>query len=199
VVYRDIEFSTSSREGAVLILPNGTTREELVDSSRIYEYIKDHAKFWYQRLNGSSNDYVETPVPNGTLWVVSGVDRTDSYRMATFPYENGLAKSTNKRTQFRYNGSSSASPWQGESNLRRTHYRSGNHSDGTLGAVLLSVLSVAISPAEWHRHVAYIPPRSVANCPVLPPVVSGLRSWVEHALDRIIKTTKPPSISQPKV
>ncbi|KAF8179143.1 hypothetical protein BJ912DRAFT_645648 [Pholiota molesta] len=194
----DVQFSTSSREGAVLILPNGTTREELVDSSRIYQYIKDHATSWYQRLNGSEDECIESPIPNGTLWVVSGVDRTDSYRMAAFPYGSGLTKSTSKTTQFRYNGSSSTSPWQGDSNLRPMHYRSGNYSDGTQGAVLLSVLAVALSPEEWRQHVAYIPPRSVTNCPVLPPVVSGLRSWVENALDRIIKTTKPPSVNKPK-
>jgi hypothetical protein len=119
--------------------------------------------------------------------------------MAAFPYGSGLAKSTSKTTHFRYNGSSSAYPWQGDSNLRPMHYNSGDYSDGTQGAVLLSVLAVALSPEEWRQHVAYIPPRSVTNCPVLPPVVSGLRSWVENALDRIIKTTKPPSVNKPKV
>lgn len=199
IAYRDIQFVTSSREGAVLILPNGTTREELVDSSRIYEYIKDHGTSWYQRLNGNSNDYVESPVPNGTLWVVTGVDRTDSYRMATFPSGQSFAKTTNQRTQFSYNETSPNSPWKDDNALRLMHYTSGNFSDGTLGAVLLNVLAVAISPAEWRRNVAYVPPRSVANCPVLPSVVSGLRSWVEQALDRITKPMKPPSVNNPKV
>ncbi|KAF9481230.1 hypothetical protein BDN70DRAFT_803781 [Pholiota conissans] len=66
-LHRKVEFIANAREGAVLILPNGATREELVNPSSIHEYVKDHAVSWYQFFNGESDDTAETPTPNSAL------------------------------------------------------------------------------------------------------------------------------------
>ncbi|KAF8972485.1 hypothetical protein BDZ97DRAFT_2070445 [Flammula alnicola] len=193
-----VEFVTSAREGAILILPTGATREELIDPSRIYPYVKEHAASWYQWLNGDSGEIAETPISNGTLWVITGVDRVDSWAMATFPAQKIVGMNAEKQTRFKYNEENSNSAWEGDSQSRPLWYDAGRFSDGVLGAVLLSVLSVALNPSQWSRHVAYIPPKCVRNCPVLPAPSLGLQARLQEALARIMGTIKPPSRDDPE-
>ncbi|KAF8956735.1 hypothetical protein BDZ97DRAFT_1849664 [Flammula alnicola] len=191
------DFITSAREGAVLVLPNGAAREELVDPSRIFPYVKEHAISWYQLLNGDSDNVIERPVTNGTLWVVTGVDRVDSWATATFPAQKILRMKAESHIRFKYNEEISEL-WEGNSESKPLEYNAGRFSDGTLGAVLLSVLSVALSPSQWSRHVAYVPPEFVRNCPVLPAPSRGLRSRLQEALARIKGTVRPPARDDPE-
>ncbi|KAF9475528.1 hypothetical protein BDN70DRAFT_248559 [Pholiota conissans] len=102
------EFKTSAREGAVLVLPTGASREELADPSKLYPYIKEHATSWYQFYNQNSDHIASAYIPNGTLYLVIGVDRATSWSTATFPLGS---EDTAKQRQFIYNGDTPLTPW----------------------------------------------------------------------------------------
>ncbi|KAF9473885.1 hypothetical protein BDN70DRAFT_885448 [Pholiota conissans] len=192
------EFSTKAREGSVLVLPDGASREELVDKSLMHAYVKEHGASWYRYYNGDSDETAETPVSNGTLRIVTSVDRADAWAIATFPSEDLLLRRRDrkKETHFKYNKEDKF-PWDGDSKIRPLDYSFGYASEGEVGAVLLELSSVALSPAQWSRNVAYIPPRCVRSCPVLsvPPI--GLQARIRRIIEYLKGTTKPPSVDDP--
>ncbi|KAF8972438.1 hypothetical protein BDZ97DRAFT_1781003, partial [Flammula alnicola] len=174
-----LDFVASAREGAVLVLPTGASHEEIIDPSRIYLYVKEHDVSWYQRLSGDSNDFVETPIPNGMLRIVTGVDRA-TYDMATFQTQE-IYGNTETQMRFRYTQENSQSAWEGKSQAGPLLYNTGSFSDdGTRGAVPLNVISVALSPSQWSRHAAHILPRSVRNCQPLLRASAGISSHKGH-------------------
>ncbi|KAF9473884.1 hypothetical protein BDN70DRAFT_997417 [Pholiota conissans] len=192
------EFVTSETEGAVLILPNGATREELVDPSMIHAYVKEHAVSWYQYLNGNSENTTESPIANGTLWVVTSVDRTDSWAMATFPSQDVGVRHKKEEIHFTYEAKNDEWPWKGDSQTCPLAYTAEHSSEGSVGAVLLGVLSVALSPSQWSRNVAYIPPHSVQSCPVVSVPTVGLQARLQRIIDFIKRNPKPPSLDDPE-
>lgn len=66
-MFRQADFETSERSGAILVLPAGASREELVGPSKIYPYVKKHAISWYQYYNGDSDGESTVRIPNGTI------------------------------------------------------------------------------------------------------------------------------------
>jgi hypothetical protein len=197
ILPRKVEFKTSAREGAVLVLPTGAAREEFVDPSRIYPYIKEHAASWYQLYNGN-NDSVAShfPAANGTLWVVIGVDRVNSWSTATFPARKG---DVGKDRQFIFNGDNLQSPWDDNTGPYRPVFDTKFLTDGTQGAIFLRVMAVALSPSEWSRHVAYIPPESVECYSSLPVPVVGRRARVHYSMPRLSRFSRRESLQNPEV
>ncbi|KAJ3514680.1 hypothetical protein NLJ89_g2235 [Agrocybe chaxingu] len=83
-----IKFLTLAREAAVMILPSGATREDLVDTFRLYEYVKSHATDWYQHRNlysGLGTALPDPPGMNGTLYLITGSDKAKSWANAALP------------------------------------------------------------------------------------------------------------------
>ncbi|KAF9477563.1 hypothetical protein BDN70DRAFT_101076 [Pholiota conissans] len=138
-----LDFSSSVREGAVLVLPAGASREDLIDPSKFYTYIKNQAARWYQEISSKCTGEKQTPtIPNGTLHFVTGVDRASSWATATFPYRRIDPQSS---LNFQYDEASDPS-WKnavGLTTLYRHHKESS--SDGTVGAVFLRFLSIAVN------------------------------------------------------
>lgn len=69
----------------MLILPTGAGREDIVDPSRIHSYVKENAVSWYRYYNRDSEGKTRSPVSNGTIYVVTGVDRAHSWASAVCP------------------------------------------------------------------------------------------------------------------
>jgi hypothetical protein len=82
-----MQFSRS--QGAVLLLPNGARRVDYDGLPDIREYAKRNAESWYRYLN----DQVRIDAHNGSLYVITGFDRTDCY-------ENVAFQSTSKVSSF---------------------------------------------------------------------------------------------------
>lgn len=194
---RKVEFKTSAREGAVLVLPTGAAREEFVEPSRIYPYIKEHAASWYQFYNGNNDSIAyDLAAANGTLWVVTGVDRVNSWSTATFPAEKA---DVGKRRQFIFNGDNPQSPWDDNNGPYTPVFETKFLTDGTQGAIFLRVMAVALSPSEWSRHVAYIPPESVECYSSLPVSVVGRRARAHYSMPRLSRFSRRESLKNPEV
>ncbi|KAF8145794.1 caspase domain-containing protein [Mycena galopus ATCC 62051] len=73
-----VEISTSSKETAVLLLPDGASRTDLRRNKKFRDYALKHALFWYAFVNGD----LERIVDNGDLYLVTGIDKTSSWSLA---------------------------------------------------------------------------------------------------------------------
>jgi hypothetical protein len=194
---RKVQFKSFAREGAVLVLPTGAARQELVNPSRIYPYLKEHAASWYQFYNGNNATVApDLPTANGTLWVVIGVDRVTTWATATFPVQK---QDVGKPRQFMFNGENPESPWENSSGQNMPEFESRILADGTQGAIFLRVMALALSPLEWSRHVAYIPPESVECYGSLPVPIVGRRARVHYSMPRLTPFSKRNTVLVPEV
>ncbi|KAJ7763781.1 hypothetical protein B0H16DRAFT_455555 [Mycena metata] len=73
-----VEISTSSKEAAVLLLPDGASRTDLRRKKKFKDYALKHAQRWYTFVNGD----LERMVDNGDLYLVTGTDKSFSWSVA---------------------------------------------------------------------------------------------------------------------
>jgi hypothetical protein len=73
-----VEISTSSKEAAVLLLPDGASRTDLRRKKKFRDYTLKHARAWYAFVNGD----LERMVDNGDLYLVTGTDKSLSWSVA---------------------------------------------------------------------------------------------------------------------
>ncbi|CAK5275103.1 unnamed protein product [Mycena citricolor] len=66
--------------GALLVLPQGSLIEKLENSERIRKYAERNAESWYKYVNGPRGRHLV----NGSLYVVTGCEKTQSGVIATF-------------------------------------------------------------------------------------------------------------------
>ncbi len=74
------EFSTRKESAAILCLPNSATKHEIFNKAAIKAYATANGAAWYNYVN--SPQYLGREVPNGSLYVVTGCDKTDSWGTA---------------------------------------------------------------------------------------------------------------------
>ncbi|KZP12588.1 hypothetical protein FIBSPDRAFT_681498, partial [Athelia psychrophila] len=65
----------SSSESAPLIMPDGAMGEDCTSIDEIRRYSIDHAPSWYEFINGK----LHRAAPNGSLYVVTGCDKSTSW------------------------------------------------------------------------------------------------------------------------
>ena len=87
-------FETSAREGAILIMPNGSTATNLLNTHLVEEYIRKNAKHWYKYATNRRG----RPVENGDIRIVVGCDKVSSWGIAT------LASSHEACTRLEFKG-----------------------------------------------------------------------------------------------
>ncbi|KAF7312745.1 hypothetical protein MIND_00289500 [Mycena indigotica] len=93
-----VKLSFRSSVGAVLVLPNGASREDLLPISHFRKYVHDHAESWYEFAENSgfipaasdllSSRAIQTTPANSnaqsdTLFVVTGCDKTSAWGITT--------------------------------------------------------------------------------------------------------------------
>lgn len=147
---RDIYFSSVDREGGVVILPNGGSRENLIKTDRIHEYAKRNAPYWYQDVNG----YGGVVHTNGSLLLVTGCDKTDDWALASFPYYTGGKAPLNLRyTQQPDHGD----PWIDNNSARTSFYEPSQARPITSGAgtrhqcVFVRGMRISLSDKSWRE------------------------------------------------
>lgn len=182
---RQVQFQTSAREGAVLVLPTGATREELVNPTRLYSYVRDNATSWYQYYNGDSETDTVFPIANGTIFIVIGVDRAQSWATATFPGRNMTMSTKKKHLKFEYNETKGKFPWEDDNGFN-VGYKVKQLVDDKHGAIFLRMMVVALSPLKWAENVAYIQPDVVPRYLALSDPRMDIQSRLRKFLRRFI-------------
>jgi hypothetical protein len=72
-------------EGAILTLPDGASREDCREIARFREYAAQHAESWYKYVNGSRG----RDAGNGSIYLVTGYDKSKSWGVASFSDVSG--------------------------------------------------------------------------------------------------------------
>ncbi|KAF5348394.1 hypothetical protein D9758_010917 [Tetrapyrgos nigripes] len=75
-----IELKFSRSRGAALILPEGASRVDYLALPDIRDYAAANAESWYQFVH----ETLRLDADNGSLYVITGYDKTHSYETASF-------------------------------------------------------------------------------------------------------------------
>lgn len=78
-------FTCSTSEGAVLLLPQGGSQENLLDWGIFLRQAVQHGLRWYKYTNLTCNRLAE----NGSLYLVTGCDKTSSWGIASCSNTSG--------------------------------------------------------------------------------------------------------------
>lgn len=181
---RVLEFSSFAREGAVLILPDGADREDLLDVEKLYPYVREHASDWYQFFNAYSDIPLGQPTVNGTLFVVTGSDRAKVWSLAQFPSSNSQP---DRPTIFRFEQPAGQPPeWVEITWIEKLH-STDTSSDGNPCAVFLRGFAFSLNDSSWAHGIATIP-RDLIPFYHIPSVpVHGWRADLERYMRRYRK------------
>ncbi|KAJ3514685.1 hypothetical protein NLJ89_g2230 [Agrocybe chaxingu] len=180
---RKVSFSTSAREGAVLLLPEGASREDLVDTEKLYPYLKRHASDWYQFLNHYSDIPPLQPIVNGSLFVVTGSDKTKVWASAMFPQ---IVESAGKRTEFTYDDSQEKRKvWINnlDYNFEGDHSSTGRPIRGPCSLFLRGII-VALGDASWTRAITPLREDSIPLFTLTTRPIAGNLSILDMLRDR---------------
>ncbi|PPQ76765.1 hypothetical protein CVT26_000265 [Gymnopilus dilepis] len=147
-----ISFSSKEREGAILVLPNGASREDLISTQRLHEYARRNAAHWYQVING----YNHVVHANGSLFIVTGCDKADDWATAAFPYH---ANDTTKMVDLEYTWQPDHEiPWSGSIGLAVTGFYTppgvtdaSQHGKGKNQCIFLRGMRISLTDAVWRE------------------------------------------------
>jgi hypothetical protein len=78
-------FLCSASEGAVLSLPDGSYKEDCRILAQFRKYATDNVESWYRFANGTLGREAE----NGSIYLVTGCDKTKSWGVASFSNVSG--------------------------------------------------------------------------------------------------------------
>ncbi|KAF8553762.1 hypothetical protein OG21DRAFT_1196424 [Imleria badia] len=98
----EYEFTLSSSEGALLILPEGAERHDLRNHHRFLEVATQHGADWYR----FAEEKVGQIIDNDSLYLITGLHKTRSWSVAAFEKTAGTAEHS---AQFRVSQSGSDS------------------------------------------------------------------------------------------
>ncbi|KAF9473869.1 hypothetical protein BDN70DRAFT_816630 [Pholiota conissans] len=143
----ELSFASTEQEGGIIVLPNGASREDMVKTERIHEYTKRHAPYWYQDVNG----YGGVVHTNGSLFIVTGCDKTDNWAIASFPYYAG--SKTPLQLQYTHQPDFE-SPWTDRSTARTSSYApstSKSLPDSKHQCIFVRGMRISLSTKSWEE------------------------------------------------
>ncbi len=82
-------FESTSREAAILTMPDGASTEDLLNELHIHQYISANIQNWYDYARNERGRNIKT----GDIRVVIGVDKVTSWGIATSTCNSGQSAS----------------------------------------------------------------------------------------------------------
>lgn len=159
-------------EGGIVILPQGATREDLVATDQLYKYISDQALEWFQYLDGYNKAIFDVAIPNGGLYLVTGVDKAVAWSALSFWRAEGEEQTEGTLT-VRYDKNTQTFSLDGSTAYEFDHdyHTAAEHqSTGMFLTPFIRGLRIGVSPTTWEE---YLPPKTeihtynVATTPTL--------------------------------
>lgn len=155
ITFRDIQFTVTAREGGILVLPEGASREDLLSTTHIRDYVKKHALNWYVYFKELLNDMVVHP--NGTLYVVTGVDKASTWANCVTNTRKSRLNRLWKPATITYRGTKEdsvhhwESDWKNDERLVYQRSRQIEHVEKC--AVFVRGMRVAVNIRDWTEHL----------------------------------------------
>jgi hypothetical protein len=82
-----IEFHATTSKGAILYLPEGAFRTNLLHLEKLRNQALKHTRDWYRFVNSSTT--LGRRAPNGSLYLITGCDKGPSWGVASFSNRQG--------------------------------------------------------------------------------------------------------------
>lgn len=181
---RNVTLTIKAREAGILILPDGGSREDLVVTTRVREYVLKHVHDWYRFMN-PGRIHLQITCPNGSLAVVTGHDSAPSSALAVaYPYNvTGKIRSINY----------SDGEWKGKIGFSSDSWGTRPPTKNEVRcAVFVRTMRFALSTHEWVEHLLQNQPIEIAAFYYMPTTpVFGLRAEYQKLKERIF--TKSPN------
>ena len=155
------------REGGILVLPKGGSREDLQNKEKLYDYISSQALEWFQFSDGYKKDRHFVTVPNGTLYLVTGVDKVPEWSVFSFWQHDGADSDDNQvlSVDYTYGG---RDPWSSSESdaysVWETHCPEEVHG-GRLATAFVRGLRIGLSPTAWEDYLPTELSDSIYNIP----------------------------------
>jgi len=131
------------------VLPEGGSRQDLIASDTLYDYVSKYALEWFLFIERYAEDRTWVMIPNGSLCLVTGLDKAPEWSNLAFRQR----KAGQHAFATTYNYSKKPDPWLLSNS--ETHIAHWNHASsegfrhGFSGAVFIRGLRITISPAAW--------------------------------------------------
>ena len=165
----------------MLILDDGASREDLMNTEKLYPYLKEHALDWFQFANDYSDLPPSRPRVNGTLFVVTGCDKANLWNNAVFP---PFGEDGPRQTVFRFEEApDSTRYWDNELQIKGFYSIDANPSRYPC-ALFLRGISLALSLSSWTRNMATFPPETIPLYVIPSSPVQESRSRVVRIFER---------------
>ena len=192
---RKFSLNTTAREGGVMVLPDGGSREDLDDCPELLEYIEKHAIDWYQHFATSLKARVSVAV-NASLYLVTGCDRARSVSSLTIP---GTPETAGSYVEMSYNQEES-SPWSGDGMemTRRISVRR-EENEEKFYSFFLRGIKVALNNQTFIRHVKYDPPEDHYYYTLLTTPILGFGASFARKKEEWFGRKDPYLESRPRV
>lgn len=156
------------REGAILVLPPGGSREDLISTSRLTDYINKHALDWYQHLCQHSKSGAKM-IPNGSSYLITGCDKAKSWSAVAFPSE---WRDAGERVEMTYEEGEFPRwlpfKWAREKGLGRDEGKNRNY------CIFVRGIHISLSNRLWVRHLPVSPLGLKSYYNILSSSVMGL-------------------------
>ncbi|KAF8196276.1 hypothetical protein K438DRAFT_1934039 [Mycena galopus ATCC 62051] len=114
----EISAASTSKEAAILLLPEGGSRVDLRSLKKFRDYAVKHAQHWYDFVNRD----LERIVGNGDLYLVTGTDKSSSWGVAALENrcEDGRVSLKLKAAQTATAGASCTWEWETATSFARS-------------------------------------------------------------------------------
>ncbi|KDR69316.1 hypothetical protein GALMADRAFT_77705 [Galerina marginata CBS 339.88] len=170
----------SEKEGAILVLPDGASREDLISTGRFHEYAKRNAPHWYQVING----YGGVVHTNGSLFLVTGCDKATDWATASFPYHPGNSETL---VDLRYTWQPDYEPpWDGGTAVTKFYAPPSFKKVPDIGdrknqCVFVRGMRISLSETSWSKTLPQLwSARLYYSCILHTP--SKIRLWLDSVL-----------------
>ncbi|PPQ91374.1 hypothetical protein CVT25_004141 [Psilocybe cyanescens] len=170
----EFTISTKARESSVLILPDGASREDLLSTTRVRDYVQKHALEWYKY----ANNWRRNLVPNGLLCVVTGCDKASTWEtLCTGPYSLYRGTVTGHYRDGHWNNR------HGDWGISGFRSRSDPICSAGKSALFIRTMKVALNIHDWKKYNGCedyeIPYYTIPSVPII-----GLKARFATFLER---------------
>lgn len=163
-----------ARESGILVLPDGASREDLISTTRIREYVQRHALEWYIFLNSRSR---RLPFPNGSIYVVTGYDKASTWAISTSGSRIGSRANEPKTIQYQNRQWIKASRGMGAK-------VSNASQDNGKCALFVRGMRVAVSIRDWTTCILNDQPPAITHFyHILSVPVTGFRARLQTLME----------------
>jgi hypothetical protein len=145
---KEYEFKAFSDEGAILVLPEGSTQKDLRSIQKFREYATNNAFSWYCHTHRS----LKEDVPNGSLLLITGRVGSMSYGAASFTEIPG--KTGGSISKFSLNRTDERQRWSCSWELKKsaiTHHGKVNESGVESFCVFIQAFALKLNKAAYQQ------------------------------------------------